>query len=222
MVWWGRSRDLGRGGGCAVVRLRLWVSPARGSFGSGGTAFLNGPRSRLGRWSRRGRGRRGSRWRRGDGDRGRWGCRGRRRRHRMRGRRGRWCRRTRRRRGGRRVRRGGRRRARWDGDEFARLPGVGHLEDRRVLQEEVRVAARAADPCSQGQLAASAEGERPSPDGAGLNVVHPDEIGRAAIHTDRGHGGHLTTVRRLASHKKQLRCSAGIVAPGAGPCATTM
>jgi nucleotide-binding universal stress UspA family protein len=85
-----------------------------------------------------------------------------------------------------------------DRDELPRLPGVRLTQDRRVLHEQVRVSAAPADAGSDGELSATAQGERSAAHGSGLEVVRPDEVGGAAV---TAHGRHESTpaLRRQAS-----------------------
>jgi hypothetical protein len=75
-----------------------------------------------------------------------------------------------------------------DRNELTGAPGVRLTEDRRVLQEEVRMTARPADPRPHRQLSAGAKRERPASDGAGLELVRPHEIAGTAIAAYRRHG----------------------------------
>jgi hypothetical protein len=84
----------------------------------------------------------------------------------------------------------GRRRRRGPGRdryELAGFPRVRHPQDRGVLQEEVGVPARPTEAGAHRELAAGPQGERTTPDRAGLKFIRPDKIGRTAIRTDRGH-----------------------------------
>ena len=66
---------------------------------------------------------------------------------------------------------------------------MGLMEDREVPQEQVRVPADPADPRPERDLAAGSQGQRPAPDRAGLELVRPDKIARAAVAARRSQDG---------------------------------
>jgi hypothetical protein len=78
-------------------------------------------------------------------------------------------------------------------------------QDRRVLEKQVGMSARAADPCTHGEFAARTKREGSSADGAGLEFVRPDEVAGTAVATDRRHGAHLSRAKRQGIGKKALR-----------------
>ena len=80
--------------------------------------------------------------------------------------------------------------------------------------------AGAAEPRSHGELAASAQGECAAPDRAGLEFIRPDEIGRAAIGTDRGH--EVTVLQGQASSRKKACVRGEEPCPVLRGCATEM
>ncbi len=82
------------------------------------------------------------------------------------------------------------RRGRSAGDwyELARLPGVRHPKDRRVLEEKVRVPAGLANASAHREFASRPEREGTTSNRTGLEVVRPDEITRTAVAADRRHG----------------------------------
>ena len=88
-----------------------------------------------------------------------------------------------------------------DRREFPRTPRMGHPKDRRVLQEQVRVTARSADPSPERELATGAQGERTASEAPGLEVVRPDEVGSATVATDGGHSRHLAGGNRWGRRK---------------------
>jgi hypothetical protein len=116
--------------------------------------------------------------------------------------------------------RGGRRGPGRDRNELAGLPGVRHAQDRGVLQEEVGVTARTAQPGAHRELAAGAQGEGPSSDRPGLEFIRPDEIGRTAIRTDRGH--EVTVPESQAAVRKKAWGRTPAVGTAAPRAATQM
>jgi len=180
------ARALSLGLGCGSAPAVLWRGRWGHRFGSGSRG--RGDRHR--RCDRRSGGGRG-RSRRGSWSGGPWMDRGR-----SRG--VRWTAR----RSTRMVGRGWRR-MRSDRSELARLPGVGHPEDRRVLEEQVGVPARPTDARPEGKLAARTQRERAASEApTGLQVVRPDEIGRAAVTAHGCQAQHLADAATRAPRKK--------------------
>jgi len=93
------------------------------------------------------------------------------------------------------------RRSRCDRRELSGLPRVGHPEDGRVLEEEVGVPAGPADSGSEGELPPGAKRERTPSQPSRLEVVCPDEVGRAAVAADWRHSIHPMDCVSGTSHK---------------------